>query len=57
MSIAMARAYLSNFTGRIASTRCRKIPEIKPFHGYWNTFAGKAHCIKDNVLLDETCRS
>ena len=32
-------------------------PEIKPFHGYWNTFAGKAYCIKGKVLLDETCGS
>ncbi len=57
MSIAIARAYLSNFTGRIASARCHKSPEIRLFHGYWNTFAGKAHCIKDKVLLDETCGS
>lgn len=55
MSIATARAYRSNFTGRIASARSRKNPEIKPFHGYWSTFAGKAHCIKDSVLLDDTC--
>jgi len=27
MSIAIARAYLSNFTGRIASARCHKSPE------------------------------
>lgn len=55
MSIATARAYRSNFTGRIAPTRSRKSPEIKPFHGCWSTFAGKTHCIKDNVLLDDTC--
>lgn len=57
MSIATARACRSNFTGRIAPVRSLKSPEIKPFHGYWSTFAGKAHCIKDNVLLDDTCGS
>lgn len=57
MSTATARAYRSNFTGRIAPARSQKSPEIKPFHGYWSTFVGKAHCIKDNVLLDDTCRS
>lgn len=49
----MSRAYRSNFTGRTAPTRSRKSPEIKPFHECWSTFAGKTHCIKDNVLLDE----
>ena len=44
----------SNFTGRIAPARSRKSPEIKPFHGHWSTFAGKAHGIKDRVLLDKT---
>lgn len=57
MSIATARAYRSNFTGRIAPARSRKSPEIKPFHGHWSTFAEKAHCIKDSVLLDDTCGS
>ena len=52
MSTATARAYRSNFTGRIASARIRKSPEIKPFHGRWNTYSGKAHCIKDRVLLE-----
>ena len=47
----------SNFTGRIAPARSRKSPEIKPFHGHWSTFAGKAHGIKDRVLLDDTCGS
>ena len=55
MCIATARAYRSNFTCRIASERSRKNPDIKPFHGYWSTCAGKAHCIKDRGLLDDTC--
>lgn len=41
----------------LCPARCRKSSEIKPFHGCWNTFVGKAYCIKDNVLLDETCGS
>lgn len=57
MSIATARAYQSNFTGRIAPVGSRKSPEIKPFRGYWSTFAGKTHCIKDIVLLDPCCGS
>jgi len=57
MSAGAATAYRSNFTGRIAPARSRKNPEIKPFHGRWSTFAEKAHCIKDRVLLDKTCGS
>lgn len=41
MSTATARAYRSNFTGRIAPARSRKSPEIKPFHGYWSTFVSR----------------
>lgn len=57
MSTATARAYRSNFSGRIAPAKSRKSPEIKSFHRHWSIFAGKAHCIKDNVLVDDTCRS
>lgn len=57
MSTATARTYRSNFTGRVASAESRKSPEIKPFHGCRGTFIGKAHCIKDSVLLDDTCGS
>lgn len=32
-------------------------PEIKPLCGYQSTHSRKAHCIKDSVLLDETCGS
>lgn len=57
MSTATARACRSNFTSRIAPPRSRKSPEIKPFHGHWITFAGKARCIKRSVLLDPVCCS
>lgn len=57
MNTATARTYRSKFTGRIAPARSRKSLEIKPFHGYRSPFAGKAHCIKDNVLIDDACGS
>lgn len=41
----------------IKSFKSRKSLEIKPFHRHWSTFAGKAHCIKDNILIDATCGS
>lgn len=43
--------------GRIAPVGSRKIPEIKPFCGHQSTCLKQAHCIKDRVLLDETCGS
>lgn len=55
MSTATARAYRSNFAGRFMPSGSRKSTEIKPFCGYRDTYSGKAHCIKDCVLLDETC--
>ena len=57
MSTATERAYRSNFTGQFMPSVSRKSPEIKPFHGYRGTSFGKVHCIKDSVLLDETCGS
>lgn len=57
MSIATARAYRNIFTGRIVPARSRKSSEIKPFHRNRSTFYGKAHCIKDRVLLDDTSGS
>ena len=53
MSTATARTYQPYFAGRFMPSRIRKSPEIKPFH--W--CRSKAHCIKDRVLLDETCGS
>jgi len=52
MSVTTARAYRSNFTGRFMPSGSRKSPEIKPFHRVRSTYSGKAHCIKDNVLLE-----
>lgn len=57
MSTATARAYRSNFTGRFMPSGSRKSPEIKPFYGVQSTSLAQAHCIKDSVLLDETCGS
>lgn len=55
MSVTTATAYRSRFAGRIAPARSRKSLKIKPFCGRRSTFAGKAYCIKDRVLLDDTC--
>ncbi len=57
MSAATATAYRSNFTGCTSPARSRKNPEIKLFHGHRSTYSRQAHCIKDRVLLDETCGS
>lgn len=57
MSTGAATAYRSNFTGRIVPAGSRKSPEIKPFCGRRSTYLRQAHCIKDRVLLDETCGS
>lgn len=57
MSTATATAYRSNFTGRIAPAKSRKSSEIKPFHECRGTSFGKAHCIKDRVLLDPSAGS
>ena len=61
MSAGAATAYRSRFAGRFMPSEKRKSPqnslEIKPFYGYQDTHLGNAHCIKDSVLLDETCGS
>ena len=57
MSIATARAYRSNFAGRIPPSKTRKSPQNKAFYGQRGTYSEKVHCIKDSVLLDETCGS
>ena len=57
MSTATATAYRSNFTGRTSPARSRKSPENKHFYGHRSTYLGQAHCIKDRVLLDDTCGS
>ena len=55
MSTATARAYQPYFAGRFVSFEMRKIPQNKAFYGYRSTYSGKAHCIKDSVLLDAGC--
>lgn len=55
MSIATARAYRSNFTGRFMSSGSRKSLEIKPFCGCRDAYSREVHCIKDSVLLDGAC--
>ncbi len=55
MSTATARAYQPYFAGRFVSFEMRKIPQNKAFYGYRSTYSGKAHCIKDSVLLDTSC--
>lgn len=57
MSTATARAYRRRFAGWVMTSGSWKSPEIKFFCGCWSTHLGKAHCIKDSVLLDETCGS
>ena len=55
MSATAQAAYCSRFTGRTSPAGSRKSPEMESFYGYRSTFVGKVHCIKDNVLLDDTC--
>ena len=57
MSAGAWAAYRSRIAGRTSPTRSRKSPEIKPFCGHRSTYSRQAHCIKDRVLLDETCGS
>ncbi len=55
MSTATARAYQPHFAGRFMPSRTRKSPQNKAFYGHRGTYSGKAHCIKDRVLLDGAC--
>jgi glutamate-1-semialdehyde 2,1-aminomutase len=52
MSTATARAYQPRFAGRFVPFEMQKSPQNKAFYGHWSTYSGKAHCIKDSVLLD-----
>lgn len=54
MSTATARAYQPYFAGRFMPSEKRKSPQNKAFYGHRDTYSGKAHCIKDSVLLDKT---
>lgn len=55
MSTATARANQSYFAGWFMPSEMRKSPQNRAFHGRWDTYSGKAYCIKDSVLLDGTC--
>lgn len=57
MSTSTARVYRSNFAGWFMPSEKRKSPQNKAFYGHQGACSGKAHCIKDSVLLDETCGS
>jgi len=57
MSTATARAYQPRFAGRFVPFETQKRPQNKAFYGQRSTYSGKAHCIKDRVLLDGTCGS
>jgi hypothetical protein len=52
MSTATARAYQPRFAGRFVPFEMQKSPQNKAFYGQRSTYSGKAHCIKDRVLLD-----
>ena len=55
MSTATARVYQPYFAGRFVPFEMQKSPQNKAFYGYRSTYSGKAHCIKDSVLLDPAC--
>lgn len=57
MSIATARAYRSNFAGRYMTFETRKSPQNRAFYGHRDAYSREAHCIKDCVLIGETCGS
>lgn len=52
MSTATARVYQPYFAGRFMPSKMRKSPQNKAFYGLRDTYSGKAHCIKDRVLLE-----
>jgi type I restriction enzyme M protein len=55
MSTATAKAYQPRFAGRFVPFEMPKSPQNKAFYGHRTTYSGKAHCIKDSVLLDPSC--
>lgn len=57
MRTAIRGAYQPYFAGRFMPSEERKSPQNKAFYGRWRTYSRKAHCIKDRVLLDDTCGS
>lgn len=55
MNTATATAYQRSFTGWFSPVESRKSPQNRAFSWNQRTYSGKAHCIKDRVLLDEAC--
>ena len=57
MNTATATAYPRSFTGWFMPSEMRKIPQNRAFYGHRDAYSREAHCIKDCVLIDETCGS
>ncbi len=57
MNTATATAYQRSFIGRFSPVESRKSPKNRAFSWNRRTYSGKAHCIKDSALLDDTCGS
>ena len=57
MNTATATAYQCSFTGWFSPVESQKSPQNRDFSWNRRTYSGKAHCIKDSVLLYETCGS
>lgn len=55
MNITTAKAYRSNFAGWSMLFRNQKTLKTSLFMTIGAYFAGQVHCIKDIVLLDDTC--
>ena len=52
MTATATRATCASFSFRSRAAEKRKSPQNKAFYGQRTTYSGKAHCIKDRVLLD-----
>jgi len=57
MTATATRATCASFSFRSRAAEKRKSPQNKAFYGQRTTYSGKAHCIKDRVLLDPACGS
>jgi hypothetical protein len=57
MTATAARATCASFSHCVRAAESRKSPQNSDFYGHRTTYSEKAHCIKDSVLLDQTCGS
>ena len=57
MTATATRATCASFSFRSRAAEKRKSPQNKAFYGQRTTYSGKAHCIKDRVLLEPCCGS